>query len=313
MDVAVIDEPQRASRREFRRYRHTVLNGVNKVRISLMRDSDGSTMTPTGRPAPAGVEELVLGYRTAEVGLVSIIVPVLNSAARLERLLASIEAQDYRAVEVIVNDDARSADGADAVVASYAESIAVVYLRQNDCLGGGRLVGAQHARGEFLYFVDADMVLGPGVLAECVRACRDGAIAVCVAEEQVVHEFWSRCKWLDKRVMRDSDDAESVRFVPAQRYWQVGGHHPDLMFAEDKDLDLRIRSLGAAIVRTRHVVRHDEGRLSPARQFRRAYYWTQFRSVTRSVSPAAAASPPGSAGGSPSICGDGRCSHDIRS
>src|SRR5262249_21055940 len=69
--------------------------------------------------------------------------------------------------ELIVVDDA-STDDTGAVAAKYADR--VLRLWTNSGPAAARNFGACHARGRVLVFVDADVVIGPGVLERIRRA-----------------------------------------------------------------------------------------------------------------------------------------------
>jgi glycosyltransferase involved in cell wall biosynthesis len=106
-----------------------------------------------------------------EQPLVSVVIPAWNHADTLGACLASIEAQTYRPLEVIVVDDG----SADATAARFAERVdaAVPYqfirLPENRGAPAARNVGATQASGEFLLFVDADAVLIPQAIERMVR------------------------------------------------------------------------------------------------------------------------------------------------
>lgn len=88
----------------------------------------------------------------------SVIVPVWNGEHVLGRCLDALTLSDYEPVEIFVVDDA-SADATRDIAAKYA----VRYLRiaSNKGPASARNVGAHHAKGEILVFVDSDVVLPP--------------------------------------------------------------------------------------------------------------------------------------------------------
>ena len=86
--------------------------------------------------------------------LVSVIVPVYNGQLYLAEAIASILAQTYRLVEIIVIDDG-STDHSAEVAASFAPS--VQYFYQTNCgIGAARNRGGDLARGSFFAFLDHD-------------------------------------------------------------------------------------------------------------------------------------------------------------
>lgn len=88
----------------------------------------------------------------------SIIVPVYNNPGDLRECLTALAAQAPPEAEIIVVDDA-STDETAAVAARLGAR--VVRLEKNSGPAAARNHGARHARGDVLFFVDADVVLGP--------------------------------------------------------------------------------------------------------------------------------------------------------
>ncbi|MBI4573499.1 MAG: glycosyltransferase family 2 protein, partial [candidate division NC10 bacterium] len=90
--------------------------------------------------------------------LVSVILPVYNGERFLAAAIASILAQDYQPIEVIVVDDG-STDGTAAIARSFQ---GVRYLYQpNQGPAFARNAGIAVARGAFIAFLDADDLMVP--------------------------------------------------------------------------------------------------------------------------------------------------------
>ena len=89
--------------------------------------------------------------------LISIIVPVYNVKAYLERCFDSIRGQTYRNLEIIVVDDG-STDGSEDICDEYARlDNRIKVIHQNNAgQSAARNKALSVAQGEFLGFVDAD-------------------------------------------------------------------------------------------------------------------------------------------------------------
>ncbi|WP_146069550.1 glycosyltransferase family 2 protein [Arthrobacter sp. B0490] len=116
--------------------------------------------------------------------LVSVIVPVYNSAATIERALASVLAQSYGNWELLVVDDASTDDSARrarTVTATVPDRRArVLDAPENRGSSAARNLGLDAATGEFVVFLDADDELLPDYLEVLTAACDAGAdIVVC--------------------------------------------------------------------------------------------------------------------------------------
>ena len=87
-----------------------------------------------------------------EKPLISVIVPIYNVEACMERCLDSILAQTYPSLEVILVDDA-STDGSGAVCDRYAACdarITAIHFRENRGPSAARNEGVRQARGAYI-------------------------------------------------------------------------------------------------------------------------------------------------------------------
>lgn len=109
------------------------------------------------------------------IPLISIIVPVYNTAPWLAKCLDSICAQDYRNLEILCIDDG-STDNSAEILKEYAakDTRIKVYTQKNAGLSAARNTGLEHATGEWVTGVDSDDYLYPGIYEEVVRHCREG-------------------------------------------------------------------------------------------------------------------------------------------
>ena len=84
--------------------------------------------------------------------------------------VASVLASDFREFEVIVVDDCSPDDTGDRIRARYGDVPRVCYVRNavNKQLGGSRNVGACHAKGAYLLFLDDDNLIEKEMLGRLV-------------------------------------------------------------------------------------------------------------------------------------------------
>ncbi|HWC58680.1 MAG TPA: glycosyltransferase family A protein, partial [Verrucomicrobiae bacterium] len=88
------------------------------------------------------------------MSLFSVVIPTFNRATLLHEALDSIFAQTFTDYEVIVVDDG-SSDETLQMLANYGNRIRV-FQQKNQGPGAARNLGAQHATGEYLAFLDSD-------------------------------------------------------------------------------------------------------------------------------------------------------------
>ena len=110
--------------------------------------------------------------------LVSIVIPVYNSAATLAETLESCRAQTYSPLEIIVVDDGSS----DASI-KIAESFGVTLIKQsNQGPAIARNTGIKAAQGDYIQFCDSDDLLHPEKIARSMTLLEsrpDAALVYC--------------------------------------------------------------------------------------------------------------------------------------
>jgi len=190
--------------------------------------------------------------------LVSTVIPVYNRAAMLEAAVASVLAQTYRPIEIVVVDDGSTDDTparADALAAAHAE--VVVIHQTNGGPGAAREAGRRAARGEFVQFLDSDDLLWPRKFEVQVAALRR-------APECGVAYGWTRLivnGVVDQKPWKRTGERIETMFpsMLQSRWWgtptplyraallERAGGWTSLRAEEDWELDCRIAALGVRL------------------------------------------------------------------
>lgn len=103
---------------------------------------------------------------------VSVITSAYNRVSDLIVCIDSIQRSLYRDYEVIVVDNA-STDGTSEILREkYGTSINLITLSKNCFSAGGKNAGIGIAKGEYLWFVDSDMVVSEELM-ECLSSVLD--------------------------------------------------------------------------------------------------------------------------------------------
>jgi glycosyltransferase involved in cell wall biosynthesis len=125
----------------------------------------------------------------------SVIIPTRDRACELRQCLAALYRARIIGVECIVVDDGGTEDCASVVEAS---TLPVNLLRNEKPLGSGaaRNIGAAHAQGDVLLFLDDDVCVAPGNLKAVTDAFASdsnlGALMGRYDDEPAAPQFLSR-------------------------------------------------------------------------------------------------------------------------
>ena len=147
----------------------------------------------------------------ADEPLVSVVVPVFNAEKHLGQALDSLLAQTHGNLEVICVDDG-STDGTPQLLADYAsrDDRVRVFNQENAGPGAARNRGIERARGDYLYFLDADDWCDPSLLEKAVALLeRTGADIAALPHCEFDERYGVplRASW---SILRDKFPAEVV-------------------------------------------------------------------------------------------------------
>jgi len=216
--------------------------------------------------------------------MISIIVPTINSAIYLNAFLDSLTSQTYKNFEIIVNDDLKTEDGTKGVVRKYSEKLKIKYMQKNYSIAQGRKSGSEYAKGEYQLHLDVDMVLSPKVLRGCLDEIKN-CDAIIIPEISFGEGFWAKVRIFERSFYMGDDTVESARFFKTSVYNKVKGHNVDMVFSEDKDLDLRVRAAGFRLSRIKEPIYHNEGRLTLSKDLRKKFFYGKTAQVFVSTNP----------------------------
>jgi glycosyltransferase involved in cell wall biosynthesis len=221
---------------------------------------------------------------------VSVIVPVYNGGKFLDRCLDAINASSHKSYELIVVDDC-STDN--SVEISHQKGASVLHMPQQSGPAAARNLGAQHARGDVLFFVDADVVVRGDSTARVAASFEDNpglaAVFGSYDDEPAEENFLSQYKNMFHHFVHQQSSTEAETFwagcgaIDRRIFAAVGGfdgnryRKPSI---EDIELGYRIRQQGHRILLDKHLlVKHLKqwrfGSLLRADILCRAVPWTR--------------------------------------
>lgn len=208
--------------------------------------------------------------------LVSIILPTKNSAEFLENCLMSIRHQTYPNIETILVDG-KSTDATIELAKKY--KCRVFTFVPNVKKGSfdasyKRNYGAKKAKGEYIYWVDADMELPNNLVSEAVNECKKGADAVILPEDSFGIGIWARAKNLERRCYWGDNTVECPRFLKHTVWIKVGGLDESLgAGGDDLDLHRKVIENGYKVGRTKSIVMHNEGNLKLSKLIKKHFMY----------------------------------------
>jgi glycosyltransferase involved in cell wall biosynthesis len=223
----------------------------------------------------------ILSAMEMRPGLVTTILPVYNRADELREAAATVLAQTYRDLELIIIDDGSTDDTgavADVIAADHPHIVRVIH-QPNAGVGPAREAGRLAARGEFIQHLDSDDLLYPRKFELQVAGLQ--AHPECGAAYG-----WTRERLPDGRLLTSPGRRTGERIetmFPAMlqsRWWQTttplyraslvrrAGPWLPLRNEEDWEYDARIASFGVRLHYSEQWVsevrHHHRGRLSDA-------------------------------------------------
>lgn len=112
--------------------------------------------------------------------LVSIIIPVYNAAAFIEKTLSSAIQQTWPNKEIIIIDDG-STDDSLTIVRQFESMSVKIYTQKNQGASAARNHGLQLAKGRYIQFLDADDLLSSNKVEAQMELLADypGYIGLC--------------------------------------------------------------------------------------------------------------------------------------
>jgi chlorobactene glucosyltransferase len=209
-------------------------------------------------------------FEAPDPPLITAVIPAKDEEAILGECLASVCAQSYPRLEILVVDD-RSTDRTGAIAREFAEADPRVRVLTIEALPDGWTgkthalqVASEQARGDWYWFLDADTRHAPENLSIVMEYARSrGAVLASLLPEMRCESFWERVvQPLAGIVLMQSyplflvnDDRSPLAFANGQyilversAYEAAGGHRAVRdRFVEDIGLAEHVKALGLPI------------------------------------------------------------------
>ena len=196
---------------------------------------------------------------------VSVVIPCFNDGQYLSHGLQSVCAQTLQPFEILVIDDG-STDPRTVKLLQELDLPAVRVIHQeNRGLAAARNTGIRNARGKYVYFLDADDVIGPACLATLTQLLENGnaiaatsAVRICGGRESgtvwgmpynpyllLVSNQWSAGLMIRRDISETTDLSYDASMRHGYEDWEFnirlgqGGHK--ILFSREPLYQYRIR------------------------------------------------------------------------
>jgi len=203
---------------------------------------------------------------------ISVIIPTLNAAAKIERCLEAIFSQSIKPYEVIVVDG-RSTD---ETVEKARKFPVKIFFQDYGACGAARQIGLQNAQGEFIAFTDADCIPSGDWLRNLLAGLGEGIVGVGGRIENIGEGRWTRAinlafatflgsgRSIQGRTFKSKKLVKSVSasnsMYRRSDLIKIGGFNPDLSGADEIELNARLRKVGKLLYVPEAAILHDHGR-----------------------------------------------------
>ena len=186
---------------------------------------------------------MLRGGMTPIAGLVSVIVPVYNASATIERTLRSVMMQTYTLLEIIVVDDGSNDNSAAIVERIRREDPRIVLLRQsNEGVARARNLGIAHAHGTFIAPIDADDIWHPRKIEKQIAVLEGGGdrigLVYCYCRNIDERDFITVQEWQQHEargdvyallILSNFVGNASSPLIRRANLEEVGGYDPSLL------------------------------------------------------------------------------------
>lgn len=182
---------------------------------------------------------------------VSIIIPTYNEEGTIGECLKSLNEQSCKDMEAIVVDDGSTDHTLDIAKDARFKNYDLRILEQkHKGPGEARNLGAKHATGEILVFVDADMTFDSDFIKELVTPIVKGDSKGTFSREEYVSnpkDIWSECWGINqgwekgRRHPKNYSDKQKVfRAILKSEFDKVGGFESGGHYTDDWSLSEKL-------------------------------------------------------------------------
>lgn len=193
---------------------------------------------------------------------VSVIVPARNEEEYIASCLDSLMNQTKKPFEVIVVTN-NSTDRTKEIVDRYRKKgVKQIIFNGKSSAAIARNMGAETAKGDVLFFLDADMEGSPGLIEEIQKVFSDGKVMHAVPPVRAnANTFVQRCfdakmAYIRHRRVIEKSENRGVTVMRRSLFKKLGGYSRDVFYFEDRVLWDDVEKYKQGIIKS--LVYHNE-------------------------------------------------------
>ncbi|MFD2563072.1 TIGR04283 family arsenosugar biosynthesis glycosyltransferase [Aquimarina rubra] len=202
---------------------------------------------------------------------ISIIIPILNEAATICKLLSHlIQAKNTEdTIKEIIVVDGGSVDESKKTVQNFSNTQRTPIKIVSSEKGRAKQMnaGAAEASGDILYFLHADSFPPKGYDIDIIKEVHKGNEAGCFRMKFDSNHWWLRfLGWLTQFESKRCRGGDQSQFITASLFKEINGYDEAYVVYEDNDLVDRLFAINKFVIIPKYVV-------TSARRYREVGVW----------------------------------------
>ena len=125
----------------------------------------------------------------------SVIIPFYNAENYLQDCLNSLFKQDFKKpIEIIMINDASTDKSIDIIEKNKSSIINILSLKNNEGPASARNLGLNHAKGEYIFFLDADDTIQTNTLSTLYYDAIKNDFDLVISDKQIIDKSTNKLK-----------------------------------------------------------------------------------------------------------------------
>ncbi len=188
--------------------------------------------------------------------MISIVIPTLNEEKVIEKTLTRL--LSYPGEKEIIVSDGGSTDQTVAIAQKLADMVVVHHGTMRQTIAAGRNAGAAIAHGDYVIFLDADVMIPEPSdffpsLVEIFN--KDARLVACTTAlkvlptletltDKIILTIMNWSYFILNNIFQIGAASGEVQCIRSEAFRQIGGFNEAIVVAEDQDMFQRLRRVG---------------------------------------------------------------------